>query len=295
METNNKIFRVILVLVAILVAAGYGLVFYLKLEEPVFFHHYYDQGVYVDREHYQQDISFNLGYITDANDDRVVIDIVFPDYPELTVQASEYGYVDPFNWGSGTNDPLGEIYGRYSVRTVHCTIIELPNARDFDGAVLSQAKVLFSDSSEMTVDIGEIHFYRYMFGETPLEHVSSSGSSDGTGKTSYRMLENLTITDIDSPTVERFKDRVQWKVNGSNPDDAVGMTFQERTILDVTSSVGPTDDIVSEYTLFNIHPILTFTDQEGTQYTQRFLNINSLYHSHNFMDLYRYIKAREAM
>lgn len=295
METNNKIFRVVLVLVAIFMAAGYSIVFYLTLDAPVFFHHYYDQGVFVDRAHYQGDISFNLSYITNASDESVVIDIAFPEYPELIIQASEYGYVDHFNWGADVNNTPGEIYGRYSVRTVYCTIIELPDGKDPDGVVLSQARVRFSDHSERTVDIGEVHFYQRIPGETPLEHVSSSSSSDGTGKTSYRTLKELTLTAIDSPLMEKFQERVQWKINGGIPEEAVGMTFQERSILDVTSAVGLAEDIISDYTLFDIQPVLTFTDHDGTQYSQRFYNINSLYHSHSFMDLYRYINAREAL
>ncbi|SDL00032.1 hypothetical protein [Natronincola ferrireducens] len=291
MEINNKIFNVVLVLVATLVAAGYGLIFYLKLDGPVFFHHYYDQRIYVDREHYQ-DISFNLGYITDAYDDRVVIDIEFPEYPELTIQASEYGYIHPFNWGFEHNDTPGDIYGRYSVRSVYCKIIDLPEGKDLDGVVLTQARIMFDDSSEMAVDIGEIHLYEHMTGESLLEHISSSGSSDGTGKTTYRILGDLTITLIESPLMEKFKDRVQWKVNGTNPHVTVGMTLQEGNFLDVTSKVGVADDIVSEYTLFDIHPKLTFTDDHGIHYSQRFYNINSIYHNYSFTNLYRYIKAR---
>ncbi|TCT14522.1 hypothetical protein EDC18_1053 [Natranaerovirga pectinivora] len=294
MEINNRIFKGILTLIAVLVVAGYSLVFYLKLDEPVFFQHYYDQRVYVDREHYQ-DISFNLGYITNAYDNSVVIDIAFPEYPEITIQASEYGYSHPFNWGSEQNKTPGDIYGRYNVRSVNCKIIDLPKEKDLDGIVLTQARILFSDSSEMTVDIGEIHLYEHRFGKSPLEHVSSSGSNNGTGKTSYRILGDLTITAIDSPLMEKFKDRVQWKINGSNPEDSLGMTLQKGNFLDVTTKVGIGDDIVSQYTLFDIHPKLTITDDDGIHYYERVYNIKSLYHNYSFMGLYRYIKAREAI
>ncbi len=279
-------------MVVIFVVVGYGLVFYIKLDKPVFFQHYFDQGVYVDSDYYHGN-SFNLGYITDAYDDRVVIDIGFPEEPELNIQASEYGDINSFNWGSEQNNTPGDIYGRYSVRSVYCKIIDLPEGKDLDGVVLTQANILFSDSSEMTVDIGEIHLFEHMFGESPLKDVSSSVSSDRTGKTSYKILGGLTVTAIESPLTEKFKDRIQWEVNGGNPYTAVGMTFKDGSLLNVTTKISPPDDIISEYTLFNIQPKITFTDNGGKCYNQRIYSVNSIYHNYSFMNLYRYIKARE--
>ncbi len=290
MKTNNKIFKVVLALVAIFVLLGYGFVFKLKLDEPLFFHHYYDQRVYVDRAT-NQDIFFTLGYITDVNDDKVVSDIVFPESPELVIQASEYGYTNISNWGFEKNDTPGDIYGRYSVRNINCKITELPDIKDL---VITKARIRFNDSTEMTVDIGEIHFYEYRFLDSLLENITSSSSSDGSGKTNYRILGNLTITAIESPLMEKVQDRVHWQVNGKNPDDSVGMRVQEGNILEVTSQVELAEDIISEYTRFDIQPKLTFTDDKGTHYFMRIYNINSLHHNYSFGSLYKYIKAREA-
>jgi hypothetical protein len=295
MAINSRIFKGVLLLVTILVIVGYSLVIYFRLDQPVFFDHYYDKRIYINEEQYQE-ISFNLSYITNVHDDRVVTQITFPEHPEVTIQASEYAYNAPFNWGSEKNKTPGDVYGRYSVRNVICKMIELPQKEDLNKIVLTHAKVLFDDASEITVDIGEINLYAYMPGEIPLEHVSTSGSSDGTGETRYRLLGNLTLTAIDSPLMANVKDSVQWEINNNIPNDSLGMTFQEGSFLDVTSRIGSmTGDIISEYTLFDIHPKLTFVDDAGIQYTQHFYNIDSLYHNYSFMTLYKYIKARGAI
>lgn len=248
----------------------------------------------MDREHYQK-ISFNLGYITNADDDRVVIGVEFPEYPELNVQASENGFIHHFSWDSRQKNTPGDIYGRYSVRSVYCQIIDFPKGKDLGGVVLTQTRILFNDSSEMTVDIGEIHLYEHEPGKSPLKHVSSTGSSDGTSRTSYKVLEGITLVSIESPLMEKFQDRLDLEINGNNPADIVKLTLQEGNILDVTSKVGPAKDIVSEYALFDMHPKLTFMGDDRSQYSQRIYNINSLSNNYSFMDLYRYIKAREAI
>ncbi len=292
MEINNRLFKGVLAFVALLMVVGYGVGFYLKLDEPLFFQHYYDVGVYVDSNN-DQNIYFDLGYITNANDDRSVKEIQFLEYPQLNIQVSENDNTYPFDGGHGQNGGLGEIHGRYSVRGVTCKILDLINSSDLNGIVLKEARVRFNDFSEMTVDVGEIHFLERNFSEIPLQHISTSSSSDGTGTTSYRVLQAMTIRSFDSPIMDKFKDRVQIKINGSNPEAALEMKIEERKFIDVTSKIGPPKDIIDKYTLFDIQPIMSMTCQEGVQYYQQFYNINSIDHSYNFFDLFRYISARE--
>lgn len=296
METNNRIFKIIISLVAILMVVGSLFVFSLKLDEPVFFDHYYDQRVYVDKDQYHQEISFDLCYITDAFSDRVVIDIKFPEYPMIDIQVSEeYGHIPEFYWEEEQEGPLGVVHGRYSIRSVTCKIIDLPEEKTLDGLVLKKAEILFSDSKVITVDIGEIYLYEHMFGESPLEHISSSAGPGETSQTSYRILRDITITATESPLMEKFNNRVQWKINGEEPDTLVGRTLPEGSVLEVTSKVDPEDDILNKYNLFDIHPNVSFTDVSGVHYSQRFYNIDSFYPSYSFSDLHRYIKAREAI
>jgi|GEM_PF-1323414 len=294
MVTNHRIFRTVLLLMGIVTIVSGSLIMYFRLDEPVFFDHYYDQRVYVGSEQYQQ-IFFNLSYITNVDDDRVITQITFPEHPEVAIRASEYGYGTVLNWESERRRTPGRVYGRYSVRNVTCEMVEFPQSEDMDEIVLTRAKVLFDDASEMVVDIGEIHLYGFVFKKTPLEHVATSGSSNGTGETNYKLLENLMLTAVDSALMPKVKDSVQWEINNSNPEDLVGMTFEEGSSLDVTTKISFTKgDIVSQYTLFDVKPELTFVDDAGNEYAERLYNIDSLYHSYSFMTLYKYIKTREA-
>lgn len=293
MAINNRIFNAILILITVLMMVGYSLVFYFKLDEPLFFYHYYDQRVIVNESRYQ-DVNFVLEYIANARDEKVVIGVEFPESPEIKIQVSAFDSSNPFNWSSEKHRALGDIYGQYSVRRVNCMLIELPNIEEMDGIVLTQAKIKFSDASVMTAHIGEIHFYTERFREMPIETFSTTGSSDGTGETSFKILENLTLTAIDSTFMEKFKDRIQWQINDKSPEDSIGMTFKEGSLLEVTSRVNPTEDIIARYTLFDAHPELIFIDDNGLQYSKRLYNLDSLYHHYSFMELYQYIKAREA-
>ncbi|TCK92573.1 hypothetical protein EDC19_1722 [Natranaerovirga hydrolytica] len=278
-------------------ALGYTLVSHIKLDEPVFFQHYYDQRVYIDNRYHNQDNPFNLQYITNVDDDRVVMAVEFLEYPELNIKVTEEQFSHSFNWGYGQDNTPGETYGWYSVRTVYCQITDFPEEKGLDGVVLTQAKILFDDFSEKTVDIGEIHLYESELGERLLSQVSASSSSYGTSSSRYKVLEDISLVTIVSPLMEKFQDRVELEVNGSNSVDIAKISLQKGNFLEVISKVGPPteEDIVSQYTLFNIHPKLIFTDVDGNDHDQRFYNINSIYHNYTFIDLYRYVKAREAI
>jgi len=45
----------------------------------------------------------------------------------------------------------------------------------------------------------------------------------------------------------------------------------------------------------DIHPELTYEKSDGEMGKMRFYNIDSIYHGFNFMDLYRYLNAREVL
>lgn len=295
MERNNRIYRGILLLTAGLILVGSWVLYYFRLEEPVFFTHYYDLRIESEMENGYNE-GFILGYVTNAYDKRVVTAIEFEEIPELKLWASEREDV-PFQWESEEKGVPGEIHGRYSVRKVFVRNFTIPEEVKADGKVLRKAKIQFDDSSEITVDIGEVHLYENERRNEvrPYEHVSSSSSSDGTSLTVYRILEELTITDAENPLAERLKGRLNWKIDGEEPDEALGSVYGERSILSVSSRVLTGEDILDIYSLFDFHPVITFTDQEGEVYTQRFYNMRSYDENYSFLGLHRFIKAREEM
>jgi len=166
----------------------------VRIKEQVFFDHYYDLSFDKGSEHYQ-DISFNLGYITNASDTRTVIDVNFSEQPGLAVLASEDNYshfTDSFSLNyEESGFPHGDIFGRYSVRTVFCQISILPDSNADDVMILTKAHLRFSDGSEMSVDIGRINIYNRDSTNSFFEFASGSSSSDGSSKLSYRIEMNI--------------------------------------------------------------------------------------------------------
>ena len=144
------------------------------------------------------------------------------------------------------------------------------------------------------MDIGELHLYepQRTEEESPYEHVSSSGSSDGTSLTVYRMLEELTLTEVESPLADKLKGRLDWRIGGNAPEESLGLVFGEKSILNVSSEVLPGEDVMEAYAVFDVHPQLTFTDGEGKRFTQRFYNMRSQAENYSFSGLRAFIRER---
>lgn len=53
-DTNNKIYKIVLLTVGVLSVVGIIFNNYIKLDEPVFFEHYYDIGFYTESEDYEE-------------------------------------------------------------------------------------------------------------------------------------------------------------------------------------------------------------------------------------------------
>lgn len=295
MKTNNRLFKGVLILAGLLIALGYGLVFYFRIDEPLFLYHYYDQMIHLENDelrHYTSDLS----YITHRNDDRVVIGLEFPEHPDLLIHASEYQDRNHLFTQIEPNNTMENVYGPYSVRRVSWEILDVPEGIDLNEIVLTEAKVFFNDSSEMTTDIGEIHLYEQSVEDTPLSHVYGSASSDGTASVSYQVQEDMTLTSIESPLMNKMTDRFHIELSGEQLDTIVGMCFQEGDYVDVHSEIYSAEDKMSEFTLLDIRPVLTFENESNDMvYQESILNINHTYPHYSFLNLYRYIEARGAM
>lgn len=290
MEKNNRIFKGILVLALILILAGSGSIYCFRLDAPVFFPHYYDLRVQRD-DMYAENLV--LRYVTNAYDTREVTAAQFVEVPEVTLFASEREEAI-FPWESQEKGVPGEIHGRYSVRKVYVRNLSIPEEVQVDGKVIRNLKVQFDDGSEMTVDIGELHLYepQRREEESPYEHVSSSGSSDGTSLTVYRMLEELTLTETKSPLADKLKGRLDWRIDEKLPEEAVGHVYGEGSLLNVSSEVLPGEDSMDAYAVFDVQPQITFMDGEGKRFTQRFYNMRSQAENYSFTGLRAFIRER---
>ncbi|WP_422484893.1 hypothetical protein [Gudongella sp. DL1XJH-153] len=294
MEMNKRLLKIVLAAVGALSVACLVAILYLALDEPVFLKHYYDIRTYEENEH-MQEISFNLVYITNVGENRTVTQISFLESPEMIIHASEYSHINSFPWGSDQANIPGEVHGRYSVRTIYCQVDLFAENVEIDGKVLSQANVYFSDGSKMNVDLGELQLYVHRTMDQSFEGMSSSGSSDGSSSTRYRATEEATLVSVESPMLHRFADRLDLKINDHVIDGIKGLKIEEGKYMEVKSKLYTGGDPLNVYSMIDLHPEIIYMNAAGDRRSLRFYNVDSLYHSFNFMDIYRYLAAREVL
>ena len=292
MELNNRLFKGTVILIGLLALASLVAMLQMRLDKPVFLDHYYDLRVHEDGNYHQE---FRLTYITNVHDSRVVNHVEFPEHLYIRVSATEQGFMSPFPFDSSNQQPPGEIHGRYSVRTIYCQISETPSVEEMDGTVVRTARIFFNDGTQMDVPIGELHFYRFGSEESPFDSVSSSGSSDGSSSSRYRAREDVTLISVENQMLERFEHRLDLKINDHVIDGIHGLEIKENDHLIIRSKLYPGSDPLDVYTMVDIHPELYFKRADGQIGSMRFYNIDSIYHGFNFMDLYRYLDAREVL
>jgi len=292
MELNNRLFKGTVILIGLLALASLVAMLQMRLDKPVFLDHYYDLRVHEDGNYHQE---FRLTYITNVHDSRVVNHVEFPEHLYIRVSATEQGFMSPFPFDSSNQQPPGEVHGRYSVRTIYCQISEMPGMEEMDGTVVRTARIFFNDGTQMDVPIGELHFYRFGSEESPFDSVSSSGSSDGSSSSRYRAREDVTLISVENQMLERFEHRLDLKINDHVIDGIHGLEIKENDHLIIRSKLYPGSDPLDVYTMVDIHPELYFKRADGQIGSMRFYNIDSIYHGFNFMDLYRYLDAREVL
>ncbi|MCZ0703058.1 hypothetical protein J2T56_001374 [Natronobacillus azotifigens] len=259
---------------------------HVRIEEPVFFDHYYDLSFISDSDSYQ-DIPFELGYITNANDSRTVVEVSFPEHPDLYGMASEYN-MHGFGWGYEEREQHGDIFGQYSVRTVYLQMRMYDIEED---RTITKAELYFSDGSNMVVDIGQINLYKHEHSPNLLKHMSGSASSAGTSESRYNVLEEISILKIEGPLYEKFDHRIEIEMNGVDSDtlhDMGGLSVEKGHNLTLFSRVKPVDEILERYTRFDIHPELIILGEDGNRQSLRIYNTSSEDYRYHFMDLYRY-------
>lgn len=297
MKVNNRLFLSILGSISTIAIIGFLFLSYIKLDEPLFFEHYYEQQVTVlsDGDLDSQGGEFELKYLTNAFEDKTVIHVEFPEEPDLVVQASEY----PFGISPSSTPTPEETKGPYSVRTVYVQPLELFGAEQFDQTTLTQAKLFFSDNSSKTVDIGEVNFYTVspdQLDTEPLNFFSSTSTSEGDTSHFYEVKSEVTLTGVHSEHLDKFADWINFKINDQPLKTMIGKTFQSGETFSVSSEMveNRSRNILDRFTEIKIRPELTLTDAEGQQHTSRTFEIEDR-EAFTFFNLLEYVKARGAL
>jgi hypothetical protein len=299
MGYNKKILKIGIGINIIVVLLGLIFITLCNLDKPVFLEHYYDYGIPIFEETevtepaYDQAIQFTLHYITNREDNNEVQGIFFHNYPELLVYASE----QPSNWSINytnihmnsfnLNIENSENYHLYSIRTVYVTLYTSSISNTKEGIHLTQADVEFQNGEKIEVDIGDIYLYKYNHTKGLLDGVSSSSSSDGTSNETSRATDNITLTSIHSPLLDKLDGLIEFNINNHEYTQISGLEIKkgESLVIDTYTESSPE----TFYKIVDITPRLTYMDKNQKVYSKNIYDFSSPWPNMDFWSILKYL------
>lgn len=295
MSQNKKLLKIGIIIILIILVISLTISFFLKLDEPVFIEsflelklHEMDNGYYGDKE-------FELRYITNVNDNRVVNGIEFIDMPELQAYASEYNHGFIFSAFNDTNNTnLGQIKAMYSVRTIYIQLDTYRLEAPIDELHLIKAKVHFSDGHVQTIDIGQVVLSDATNANDYLEFKSSASRYD-VDATIFQVKEDITLLKVDSPLLKNIEDLIDIQIDSTDYREVNGIKYLKGNDLETKSSLNEINNPISKLSSYHIRPRVYFEDNEGNRL---YMDFNGFYYrGHNFelLDLIKYLRAEEAI
>lgn len=293
MELNKKILKIglLLIILSLIFTMGFALAY--RLENPVFLKMYVEQ--YISSNDMNIVDGFELKYITNVSDNRKVIDIDFEEEPNIKVDVSYWpiggGGFSFFN-DNNYDEQRGDRYGRYAVHTIYLDMNLHDIDKEFYEIELNNVKVSFDDGSILDTDLGRVIIYKDKNEYKDIEHLSSSGSSDGTSASHQRTKRDIKLLNINSPLLKELKEYFDISIGDIDYRHISGIEYEKDKSLNIYTKFEPPNDIVGKYTFYNIKPKLYYEDEEGNTSYIRIHNIN--YKSHNFdlKGIFKYLKAR---
>jgi len=289
MIQNQKILKIGIIAILITLIICLGLSLLLKLDKPVVLQSYLELDMPLYESGYYGDRQFELKYITNANDSRVVDHIEFEEAPELIVYASEYNSI--FGMFDTSYIP-GEVQGPYSIRTVAVNISANEIKDPINEIHLTKAKLHFTEGDIITADIGDIVLYEHNYSDEHLDFFRSNSSSDGTNESQMRVKEDITLLKIESPNLKNVENFIEFKIDGVDFRDIAGLKYLKDTTLRVNSKFDVSDDPSLRYNTYNIDPRLYIEDNEGNVFTYRTNHIFYRNHDYNLKDIIVFLRAR---
>lgn len=292
MSQNKKILKTGIIMILITLVISVSISFFLRLDKPVFLKSYLELKLHELDNGYYRDSQFELRYITNANDYRVVNGIEFIDMPELHACASEYNHGFMFSGFYDTSKTMpGQIEAMYSLRTVYIQLDTYIVEDPIDELHLTRAKVYFSDGYIQTVDIGDIVLIDDEKTNDYLEF-KGSGSSD---TNLFAVKEDITLLKVDSPLLMNIEDLIDIEIDNTDYRNVKGIKYSKGHSLQTKSVLSEINDPISKLNSYHIRPRIYFEDNEGNiLYT----DVNGFYYKgHNFelLDLIKYLRAEEAI
>lgn len=292
MDKNDKSFKGILILAGVLVVIGYILTVFVRLDDPVFFDHYYD--VQIEENDDRNSFFLKLKYITNQDDNREILDVTFPEQPDLFIGFSETGdaNMNYFDWSVSHTEPQREQYGLYSVRNLYIEAIGNMDIEDLHGTNLTEAVIHYNDSSRVTAQIGKIDLLKLNSQDEVIRFNSGTETYEGVSS-SYTVHEAVTLSGLEFNGREVVEDRIDIDINGRPFGEMTGKTVEEGDPFFSQVTMQPSADVLKEYAMVSIYPELTVLTETGDEQTARLFRTGYETDHYSFIGLSRYVKLKE--
>lgn len=266
-----------------------SIIYYLKLDNPVFLKNYIDVDYYEYENMYTlSGIDIELKYIANIEDKRKVVSVIFEEAPELNFYASENDKMGVMQFYENTNDNI-ESYGRYGIHTVFLNFNLPKEGHKLDETIkLSKAKVKFDDELVLDVDLGKIILSKINKEASPLERPGLTGSNDGYSQLFFWVKDYIQVSKIYSPLFEDSRDLFDFNINKVGNIEERDLIYNKGDNLFFTSQFNNIDDPVKKLYTYDIKPIMYFKDRIGKEYEERIYNIT--YNPYfTFYNIYKYL------
>ncbi|MDD6795894.1 MAG: hypothetical protein PUE01_10885 [Clostridiaceae bacterium] len=283
MSKNNKILKISLALVIVSALISIAVVMKLKVKKPVFFENFIEvQTSGYEGKYSLDENAFNIKYITNIDDNRNVVGITFKEFPEG-------------NFLVGENNDV-ENYGRYAVHTLNITSFDIDFKENIDEIILTEADVLFSDGSNLTVDLGKIAICKSQDSPADLERFNSTFSSEGECVVSVKTNEDVTIEKVETPFTDVMS-KFNYSINNVSgihnfDEDIKGKSFKKDTYVEFLSEYKESDDIIENYTRYSFRPKVYFVNKYNDRYSGKYFTMKNENIQYSYYGLYKYLKAR---
>lgn len=282
-----------LILLSFLISVS--IIYYLKLDNPVFLKSYKDIEIVEKEENYiTSDYDIVIKYIANIEDERMVSSIVFKDAPNLNFYVRENSPMGMMQFYDYSDNNI-EVHGRYGIHTVFLNLSAYNYEYNLDNdIVLREATITFNDGLTMDVDLGKLVLYKYKsskenLGDEILNSYSSESSSDGMSKSGFYVSKYIQVSDIYSKLFEHARDLFDFNINKTGGLEERDLIYNANDNLYFTSQFKYIDDPERRLYSYDIRPVIYFKDRDGKEYEKRVYNVayNPLF---SFYDIYKYLR-----
>lgn len=289
MELNRKLFKGGIIIIIIILVFSLGISLYLKLDKPIFLKSYMEIDLPINNN---GKVEFELRYITNINDDRVVNNIEFEEVPGIFVNASEFNSGSLNFFGNQNNSMPGQVEGRYSIRSIYIWVEGFGIENPLDEMHITKAKIHFNNGDSMEAEIGDIVLYGYNNTNEHFEYQSGSSSSDGTTNNQLQVKKDITLLGIESSLLQQTKDFIEIKIGNVDYDKISGIKYSQGDKLRIDTLFKTPEDPILKFYNYNIHPNLIYKDNEGNIFTHRVYNVDYRNYNFEFKEIVKFLRAR---